>query len=127
MRLFGFFDQRFRGFRVVELGGVVVLLTLVLVVYLAKSGAGDKSADIDHLSQEIVDERTEIRLLNAEVAHQEQPERIEALSNRYLGLAPVPAAREITIDRLPQLIATSAPVTAAAAAAAPSPATAEER
>jgi cell division protein FtsL len=95
MSVFGVFDRRFRGFRVVEIGGVGVLLALALIVYLAKTGAGDERADIDRVQQQISDEQAKVALLRAEVASLEQPERLEALSNRYLGLQPIPAAHEV--------------------------------
>jgi hypothetical protein len=107
MRPFAFFDHRVRGFRIVELGGLAVLLILVLTVYLAKTGAGGKRADIDHLQGQIGEERTQIRILKAEVATLEQPERLEALSARYLGLVPISARREVT----PQALADVAHVT----------------
>ncbi|MDR3513668.1 MAG: cell division protein [Caulobacteraceae bacterium] len=100
MRPFAFFERRVRGFRVVELGGLLVLLALILTVYLAKTGAGGKRADIDHIQQQIGDEQTQIRLLRAEVANLEQPERLETLSARYLGLEPISARREVTPQAL---------------------------
>lgn len=100
MNPFGFFERRVRGFRVVELGGACVLLVLILTVYLAKTGAGGTRADIDHIQQQIDDEQTQIRLLRAEVANLEQPERLETLATRYLGLEPIPARREITPQAL---------------------------
>jgi hypothetical protein len=103
MRLAGLFDQRVRGFRVVEIGALCVLLVLVLAVYLAKAGAGGERADIDRVSQQIEDEQSRIRMLRAEVAHLEQPERLEALSGQYLGLGPIPAKHEVQPDALPDL------------------------
>jgi cell division protein FtsL len=100
MRPFAFFDRRVRGFRVVELGALGVLLVLILTVYLAKTGAGGKRADIDRIQQQIFDEQTQIRMLRAEVATLEQPERLEALSARYLGLQPISARREVTPQAL---------------------------
>lgn len=100
MRPFGIFERRVRGFRVVEIGALAVLMVLILTVYLAKTGAGGKSADIDHVQSQIDDEQSQIRLLRAEVATLEQPERLEALSDRYLGLVPISARREITAAAL---------------------------
>ena len=40
MSVLGVFEQRYRGFRVVEIGGIGVLLVLILLVYLAKTSAG---------------------------------------------------------------------------------------
>jgi cell division protein FtsL len=117
----GFFDRRVRGFRIVEVGGISVLLALVLTVYLSKAGAGGERADIDHVQQQIYDEQTRIRLLQAEVASLEQPERLEALSGQYLGLQPVPAKHEVEPDALPDLAliqkVKTAPVAARPAAA----------
>jgi len=96
MKPFGFFEHRVRGFRVVELGGLSVLLVLILTVYLAKTGAGGERADIDRIQHQIFDEQTQIRILRAEVATLEQPERLEALSERYLGLQPISVRREVT-------------------------------
>jgi cell division protein FtsL len=100
MRPFAFFERRVRGFRVVEIGALAVLLVLVLTVYLAKTGAGGKSADIDHVQAQIDDEQSQIRLLRAEVASLEQPERLQALSDHYLGLVPISARHEITPEAL---------------------------
>ena len=109
MRGPGFFDRRVRGFRIVELGAMAVLAALVVVVYLAKDGAGDKRADIDRVQEQIVAEQDQIRLLKAEVAHQEQPERLEALAGQYLGLQPVAAKHEVDAGALADLARVSAP------------------
>ena len=122
MKLAGLFDQRVRGFRIVELGGLGVLLALVLAVYLSKTGAGGERADIDHVQQQIQDEQTRIRLLQAEVANLEQPERLETLSSQYLGLQPVTAKREVQPDALPDIALTPLAAKAAHAPAAVSPA-----
>ena len=123
MKLAGLFDQRVRGFRIVELGGLGVLLVLVLAVYLAKAGAGGERADIDHVQQQIEDEQTRIRMLQAEVANLEQPERLQTLSSQYLGLQPIPAKHEVQAEALPDLamvpIAKSAQVPVATSAAGP--------
>jgi len=121
------FDQRVRGFRVVELGGLGVLLALVLAVYLSKAGAGGERADIDHVRQQIADEQTRIKLLQAEVASLEQPERLEALSSQYLGLQPIAAKHEVQPDALPDLaliqrVSKAAPPPAAPKSAVSSPA-----
>jgi len=47
---------------------VGVLLILILTVYLAKTGAGGKRADIDRIQKQITDEQTQVRMLRAEVA-----------------------------------------------------------
>ena len=109
MSVLGVFDRRFRGFRVIEIGGVGVLLALILLVYLAKTIAGSESAQIDSVQQQIADERNRVSLLRAEVASLEQPERLEALSSRYLGLQPVDAKHEIDAQALAQIAHADAP------------------
>jgi cell division protein FtsL len=102
MNPFGFFDRRVRGFRIVEVGALGVLLVLILTVYLAKTGAGGKRADIDRIQGQITDEQIQIRMLRAEVATLEQPSRLEALA-AYLQLGPISARREITVAALPDV------------------------
>jgi len=109
MSVLGVFDQRFRGFRVIEIGGVGVLLALILLVYLAKTIAGSESAEIDHVQQQIGDQRARVTLLRAEVASLEQPERLETLSNHYLGLQPVDAKHDIDAQALATIAGAAAP------------------
>ena len=119
MSVLGVFDRRFRGFRVIEIGGVGVLLALILLVYLAKTIAGSESAQIDSVQQQIADERNRVSLLRAEVASLEQPERLEALSSRYLGLQPVDAKHEIDAQALAQIAHADAPTPPAPGATPP--------
>lgn len=108
MMLSGLFDRRVRGFRVVEVGALAVLIALALAVYLSKTGAGGERADIDRTQQQIDDEQTRIRLLRAEVANLERPERLEALASQYLGMQPISIKHEIQPDALPDLALTIA-------------------
>jgi hypothetical protein len=112
MSVLSVLDHRFRGFRVIEIGGVGVLLALILLVYLAKTIAGSESAEIDHVQQQIIDERARVTLLRAEVASLEQPERLETLSNRYLGLQPVDAKHDIDPQALADIAHGATPPTA---------------
>ncbi|MDR6627931.1 cell division protein [Caulobacter segnis] len=93
------FNRRVRGFRVVEVVGLGLLLTLVTSVYLAKTFAGRERQEIARIQQEIDDEAVRKRLLEAEVAHLEQPRRIEQLA-RMMQLQPIAPDREITEDAL---------------------------
>jgi len=99
MSLSSMFDRRVRGFRVVELVCLGVLIALVLGVYLAKTFAGRERAQIASVEQQIIDEKVRIRLLKAEVAYLEQPRRIEQLAVG-LQLAPIKPERETTEDAL---------------------------
>lgn len=95
----GLFDRRIRGFRVIEVVGMGVLLTLVTSVYLAKTFAGRERQQISSIEQEIGDEAIRKRLLEAEVAHLEQPRRIEQLA-QMMQLKPIAPDHEISEDAL---------------------------
>ena len=94
------FSRRVRGFRLVDLVGVGLLVMLILGVYLAKTIAGRERAEIARVERQIKAEKARIRLLQAEVAHLEQPGRIERLSVTYLGMEPVRENREATVEQL---------------------------
>ena len=60
-------------------------------------------AEIASVEKQIDAEKARIRLLQAEVAHLEQPARIETLSTTHLGMAPLQAKHETTIDKLSEI------------------------
>jgi len=99
MSLSDLFNRRVRGFRVVEVVGGGILLTLFTSVYLAKTFAGRELQEISRIEQQIDDEATRKRLLEAEVAHLEQPRRIEQLA-LMMQLKPIAPDHEITEDAL---------------------------
>ncbi len=88
-----FLGRSLRGFRLIEFGALVVLLVMVLGVYLAKAAAGRERGDITTIQSQIDDENKRLRLLQAEVAHLEEPQRLERLSAQ-LGLGPTNARHE---------------------------------
>lgn len=96
---FSLFRNRIWGFRLIEVSAFVFLLVLAVSVYLAKVWGGQDAQEITRIEREIVGEKQRIRLLQAEVAHQEQPERIVRLSG-YLALAPTSAKQEVAADGL---------------------------
>ena len=99
MSVSGVFNRRVRGFRVVEVVGLGILLTLVTSVYLAKTMAGRERNEITRIEGEIEGEKARKRLLEAEVAFLEQPRRIEAMAVA-MGLAPIQASHETSEDAL---------------------------
>jgi hypothetical protein len=102
MRVSGVLRQRFRGFRVVDLGALVVFLALALTVYAFKTSAGAERRDIADVEQQIRDETKTVQLLRAQVAHLEAPDRLETLA-RAKGQAPIAAKQEVTAQALPQV------------------------
>ena len=101
-------DRRVRGFRLVDLVLVSVLVALVLGTYLAKTMAGRERAEIARTERQIREEQARIRLLQAEVAHLEDPARLERLSVAYLGLAPVSIKRDVGPRDLTDIARTAA-------------------
>jgi hypothetical protein len=97
------FNKRVRGFRVVHLAATAVLAGLVLSVYMTKADAGREAAAITAINRDIDGEARRLRLLRAELAHLEQPERLEQLSSRYLSMEPIPAQRETVPDGLAEV------------------------
>lgn len=122
------FDRRFRGFRVVNVFAAVVLVVLMVGVYLAKTRAARDSAAIARIERQMVAERNSIRMLKAEAARLENPERIEKLAVEYLAMAPSKAEHEaepaelaaVAAGRPTGVIAAQKAAAAAAAAAAKS-------
>lgn len=96
-------NRKIRGFRLVDVVALGVLIAVILSVYLAKTMAGRERAEIATVEKQIDAEKARIRLLQAEVAHLEQPARIEALSTAHLGMAPIEAKHETTIDKLGEI------------------------
>lgn len=97
------FQTRYRGFRVIDLSAFIFLTMLVLGVYAFKAHAGGETAKITEANVQIADEQRRIRILNADLAHLEQPARLEQLSGQYLGLAPVAAKHETTPESLMEI------------------------
>jgi cell division protein FtsL len=94
------FTHRTRGFRTLNVLLTSVLVILAVGVNLAKTFAGKERTEIVRTEQDIRSEARQIRVLQAEVAHLEQPERLERLSRAYLAMAPVNVKQETTVDDL---------------------------
>lgn len=120
MSIGAIFTHRVRGVRLIEVWAVGLLAALVFGLYMTKTFAGREASEITHTEDQIEQEQTHIRLLKAEVAYLEQPERIERLSQTYLNLAPMQGKREADADRLAE-IADKAPAKSAPATSAPAP------
>ncbi|MBW8815372.1 MAG: cell division protein [Caulobacterales bacterium] len=111
------FARRIRGFRLVDLVALGLLMVIILGVYLAKTMAGRERAEIASVEKQIGGEKDRIRLLQAEVAHLEQPGRIERLSVTYLGLKPVSVKNEASVDQLIEIAHAGPPPKAVAPSA----------
>jgi len=105
----GFLRRTLRGARLIELGALTLALALALAVYMVKARAGRETSDITTVEDQITDEQRRVRLLQAEVAHLEQPERLERLAEA-VGLGPTSDKRETTLDHLADVARPPAPV-----------------
>ncbi len=110
-------NHRIRGFRTLNIVFAAMLLVLAVGVNLAKTIAGRERNEIGQVEANIDKERQRIRVLEAEVAHLEQPERLERLARGYLEMAPVSVHQEASLDTLsevanahprPQVVSTAA-------------------
>jgi cell division protein FtsL len=99
----GVFSRRYRGFRLVDLTALAVLLVVALASYALKTLAEGMGADTAGVESQIAQEDKRIRLLHAEIAHLEDPDRVERLSSQYLGLQAVDPKQETTAEALPQI------------------------
>ena len=114
----GFIRRTLRGARLIEFGALTVCLALALAVYFVKTRAGRETGDITQVETQIADEQHRIRLLQAEVAHLEQPTRLQRLAEAA-GLAPTADKRETSFDHLPDVARELAPIDPQPAAKAP--------
>ena len=103
MIFFDIFNRRYRGFRVVDLAALAVLLVLAMASYAFKTFASGMGADTVGVEDQIAQEDSRIHLLKAEIAHLDDPGRVERLSTQYLSLQAVDPKQETTVDALPQI------------------------
>ncbi len=124
------FTHRTRGFRTINVLLASAMLTLAVGVNLAKTFAGKERTEIGRAERDIGKEKATIRVLEAEVAHLEQPERLERLSRAYLAMAPVTIKQEATPETILEVAQTNvraqpAPAPILASNPAPAPVAAE--
>ncbi len=97
------FRRRMFGFRIIEMAAFACVVALAFGVYLAKTDAGRERSRIAMVERQIIEEQRKLKLLRAEVAHLEQPERLGALSTAHLGLKAQDGTREARVETLPEI------------------------
>ena len=97
------FTRRLFGVRLFEVAAFACVLLMMFGVYLAKTNAGRERAKIANVERQIAEEQRKLKLLRAEVAHLEQPERLGRLSQSHLGLQPGDGTREALPEALPEV------------------------
>ncbi len=123
MNPFAIFTRRIRGFRVIDIAAVLIIVVTALASYAFKTSAGAEDADANGVETQILDQEKRIRLLDAEIARLDDPTRVEALSTQYLGMGPVSARQDITLVDLSRVAShpPHIPPSPAGSAAAPVP------
>lgn len=112
------FRRRMFGFRIIEMAAFACVVALAFGVYLAKTDAGRERSRIAMVERQIVEEQRKLKLLRAEVAHLEQPERLGALSTAHLGLQAQDGTKDALVETLPDI---ARPAEKTDAASKPSP------
>ena len=110
-------SARVRGFRIVNLLALCLLLAVALAGYAFKTMVEAQAQTTAAVEDQIAGEQKRIRMLEAEIARLSAPQRIADLSRRYLSMGPPDPAREIPPEDLPAVAA--APNAVAPAAGEP--------
>ncbi|MAL08557.1 MAG: cell division protein FtsL [Maricaulis sp.] len=92
--------------RALNLLAFVVAAALAVALYIAKTEAQGAQEQLADLQEQLSEERRQINVLQVEVAHLEDPERLRSLARRYLGFEPLDPSREVAMSDLPLLIET---------------------
>ena len=82
----------------------VVAATLAVALYIAKAEAKTSQERLEDIQAQLAEERRQINVLNVEIAHLEEPDRLRQLARQSLGFEPLDPAREITMNDLPLLV-----------------------
>lgn len=104
MRFPDLLSARFRGFRVVNLLGLTLALTIAVGSYALKIMASAQDAGAAQLEDQIVQEQKRIRMLKLEIASLGAAPRIEPLARQYLGLGPADSRHDIAAADLPGIV-----------------------
>jgi hypothetical protein len=106
--------------RVLALGGIALTIAASVGLYQVKYQVQGMERDLAQMKRDVVRDRGEIQVLEAEWSYLNQPERLQDLANRYLSLAPATTAQMAAIEDLPPRAAAPAPGVADAGSAATS-------
>lgn len=84
-----------------RLTGFILLLigiALMVALYYVKTRAQSARAEARNLAYQITVEESAISVLRAEIAHLENPERLNDLGAEHLSLAPISTDQMIAVD-----------------------------
>jgi cell division protein FtsL len=101
------FEQRIRGFRLIEVVGVVLAVSVFMWVTVSKALVRDDISRLNAVNEQIEAELKTVSALRVHVAALEAPKRLEALAKQQLGMGPADPMQEASLDSLAQLSRTS--------------------
>lgn len=88
-----------------KVSGIIIMGVLAfaaLGLYLVKYWVQDVQQEVGAVELALNKEKESLHLLNAEWAYLNRPERLKALSEKYLNLAPLKSAQFISFNALPE-------------------------
>lgn len=85
--------KRFGSFLLVVLG-----FCLIAGLYVISARTQSAGKEVRRLERTLEQERTALAVLNAEIAHLENPQRLADLSEQYLDLRPTQPEQILTLD-----------------------------
>lgn len=89
--------------RIAELIASFVAVALLVALFMAKSGTASREQELARLQAELARERGRISALEAEIAHQENPDNLRRLARIYLGFEPLRQDQEYAFSELPRV------------------------
>ena len=75
-------------------------ILLVFVLFSIKTRALEARAYVKKLEHKLEQEQAEVRMISAEIAHLESPERLKKLANQYLDLQSVKAEQVLSLEEV---------------------------
>lgn len=84
----------------------LMLIGVVLIagLYFVKTRAAQARSHVRSLEHTVAQEEASVRMLRAEIAHLENPERLRSLADKHLNLQPVDAERTLTLEQAAQAL-----------------------
>lgn len=78
---------------------MIIGVMLVVALYFVKTRASQARSHVRSLEHTVAQEEAGIRMLRAEIAHLENPERLSQMAEKHLNLQPVAAERTLTLEQ----------------------------
>jgi len=77
---------------------LIIGVVLIIALYYVKTRSQTANQEVLRLERLVLKEESAIKVLQAEIAFLENPDRLRGLSDIYLGLQPISAENMISID-----------------------------